>query len=91
MTSRKIQLVLDEDAVATLTTLQELTGARSMTEVIRSALAVYKSLHEFAHADERCLALVDREAGTMQELIILPFRREHVLAGERRSVARLDT
>lgn len=75
MAKQRIQILLDEDAQTTLTVLQEATGARSMAEVLRDALGVYNSLHEMLSEPGKCLALVNREAGEMQELFIPSLMR----------------
>lgn len=83
MTAKKIQLVLDEEAQNTLAELQLATGAASMAEVLRDALGVYNSLRHMLAADQRkSLAMVDRGAGQMQELLIPSLMRgRHVAAG----------
>lgn len=69
---KKIQLVLDEEAQATLQALQDSTGAGSMAEVLRDALGVYNSLRDMLTdgGGQKRLALIDRSAGELQELII---------------------
>ena len=67
----KIQLNLDAEARKILLDLVARTSAESMAEVLRDALGVYNSLHDMLAKDEgNRLALVNREAGTMQELNI---------------------
>lgn len=73
---RKIQLVLDREAQATLAALQNATGAGSMTEVMRDALRVYNSLRDMVQDGRKGLALVDRNAGEMQEIVIPSLMRK---------------
>ncbi len=82
--SKKLQLVLDEESLTVLQALQTATGAASMAEVLRDALGVYSSLQTMLEAQpQQKLALIDREAGTMQELFVPSLlRRRYVVAGE---------
>jgi hypothetical protein len=85
---KKIQLVLDEEAQTTLEALRHATGAASMAEVLRDALGVYNSLRDMlaAEGQNRRLALIDRSAGEMQELIIPSLMKNTAIVGGARSV-----
>lgn len=90
-TRKKIQLVLDDDAVKTLSELQAMTGAGTMTEVLRDALGVYSSLRELlSRSQGGQLAIVDKVAGEFQELTIPSFQRTPVVAGLKSSLIRED-
>jgi len=81
-TKKKIQLVLDDEAVKTLSELQAVTGASTMTEVLRDALGVYSSLRELlSRSSGTQLAIVDKSIGEFQELTIPSFQRTPVVAG----------
>jgi hypothetical protein len=89
-TRKKIQLVLDDEAVKTLEDLQAVTGAGSMTEVLRDALGVYSSLRELLTRGDghHQLAIVDKAAGEFQELTIPSFQKTPVVAGIKGTLGR---
>jgi hypothetical protein len=77
VTRKKVHLLLDDEAQATLLALQTATGASSAAEVMRDALAVYNSLQEMLEADPKYrLALYHRSAGTIQELFVPSLMRK---------------
>jgi hypothetical protein len=79
---KKIQLVLDEEAQATLEGLVEATHAESMAHVLRDALGVYNSLHKLlSESPSAQLALVDRVRQELQELNIPSLQGKHVVQG----------
>jgi hypothetical protein len=79
---QKLQLMVDAEAKLVLAGLQAVTGAVSVAEVVRDALCVYRALHELLADGQGVLMLVDREAGTQQELRIPSLERSRaVVAG----------
>jgi hypothetical protein len=87
MATKKIQLVLDEDAQAALEALVKATHAESMAHVLRDALGVYNSLYELLSANGTAqLALVDKTRHELQELQIPSLRSTHIVAGAKTSI-----
>lgn len=62
----RLQLVLTEEAVATLEALKEATGAASFAEVVRRALRIYEGL--LAEADDGASILVKRKDGSVENV-----------------------
>jgi hypothetical protein len=76
VSGRKIQLVLDDEAIAILEAVQKATGAGSISEVLRDALGVYSALQKLLAPSEHLqLALVDRVEGVLQVLQIPSLMR----------------
>lgn len=81
---KKIQLVLDEQAQATLEDLVEATKAESMAHVLRDALGVYSTLHQMlTESPSSQLALIDRLKQELQELNIPSLQRKAIVASAR--------
>lgn len=81
--------VAGSSLIEPLAALQEATGAGSMAEVLRDALGVYNSLRDMlASGGQKKLALVDRNAGELQELFIPSLMRgAAIVPGARSSMA----
>lgn len=73
--SKKVQLVLDDDAVECIEALQAATGASGMSEVLRDALGLYNELFKMTRDKTRTLAMLNRQAGEFQELSVPSFER----------------
>lgn len=68
---KRVELVLDDEALAALESLQSKTRAGSIADVLRAALGVYNSLQDMlSRGDGKRLALLDRGAGEFTELAI---------------------
>lgn len=79
MAKKKIRLVLDDEAQATLEVLKTATHAESMAHVLRDALGVYSALHEMLRESPGTqLALVDHVRHELQELNIPSLQGKHV-------------
>lgn len=89
-TKKKIQLVLDEQAQATLEGLVEATNAESMAHVLRDALGVYNSLYELLRESgpSAQLAIVDRVRQELQELNIPSLQGKHVVTGAKSALGK---
>lgn len=77
--AKTIKLVLDDAAEETLERLRALTGANSPAEVLRAALGTYAALQGILSAGVGELALLDRQAGTVQALTIPTLDRKSVV------------
>lgn len=82
--SKTIQLVLDDEALSTLTRLQEQTRASSLAEVLRDALGVYNALRDLL-VEDTVLLLNHRSTGEVQPVVIpsLTRPRTQVVIGPR--------
>lgn len=83
MSKKKIQLVLDEQALNTLESLRVATHAESMAHVLRDALGVYNSLYELLreNGSGAQLAIIDRARQEMQELSVPSLQGKRIVAG----------
>jgi hypothetical protein len=86
---KKIQLVLDEQAQATLENLVTATRSESMAHVLRDALGVYSSLFDLLQSSGPTaqLAIVDRARQELQELNIPSLQGKSVVAGPKSALA----
>jgi hypothetical protein len=76
MSKKKIELVLDDEAMSALAVLQNETTADNLAEVLRDALGVYRSLRDLLGRDgDKRLAIVDSTFGELRELTIPSFQK----------------
>jgi hypothetical protein len=78
MSGRTLKLSLDDEAVAVLEQLRQESGHTHLAEVLRDALGVYNSLRELKRErPDWVFAMVNREAGELQELHIPTLARAY--------------